>query len=202
MFLLPCSKHSNVHVGESKAPGYTWFNYPRFNYPQQWVSEKQVEFKEIRGMEGGNFFTLNIFIYCFPFNFSVFLNVIIICYTMFSPFHMFISDDIIKTQTQAQIFIGCNLVCICWICSRISSDIYGASTWFYRDGHPGLKGQRAGQLRSVVDVHAQVVANVVGAVPPRSLLWTKRTNVNTNHESRRSASRNFQFLAEHPWQKW
>lgn len=42
-------------------------------------------------------------------------------------------------------------------------------TWFYRDGHPRLKRLRAGHLRSVVDVHAQVVANVVGAEPPRSL---------------------------------
>lgn len=46
-------------------------------------------------------------------------------------------------------------------------------TWFYGDGHSWLKRLWARQLRSVVDVHAQVMANMMRAVPPCSLGYTK-----------------------------
>lgn len=68
-------------------------------------------------------------------------------------------------------------------------------TWFYRDGHPRLKRLRAGKLRSVVDVHAQVVANVVGAVPSRSLAWTKWTTW-TLHYEEFSVTVDFNFSVE------
>lgn len=42
-------------------------------------------------------------------------------------------------------------------------------TRFYSDGHSWLKRLRAGQFRSVMDVHAQVMANMVRAVSPRGL---------------------------------